>query len=840
MGLLTVQNNSDNGTGSLREAIALSSSGDTIVFDPSLSNQTITLTTQLEIPIGRDLTIDGTAAPNLTISGNNQTRIFHIDSASVNPTDISLKNLNLIDGSAQGQPDNNGNETGGAIRTEHQASLDIDNIDFSNNTADDGGGAIYIAFEGNLTVNNSKFDSNKAIAGNSERGAGGIAFRSPNNLTITNSEFTNNLGINGAAINSLQGNLTIDNTKFFNNDTTAAFYDEGNPRPFLRGFGGAIYTDRASSGSDSTSGQINITNSTFEGNKGRGEGGAAYLYTGTQDIVNIEDSVFRNNEILPLPNSENGQKGNGGAIVQLTNGTNKGFTIANTSIVNNTSSHQGGGLWMMGGPSTIINSTFSGNQALGNSSGSIGGAMALYGDTDIVNSTIAYNHAYWVAGAMSAQSTADVTLKNTIFYENTAFNGGNDWNIQQHTTRELIGLGNNLQYPEANQDRATTDIVVIDPQLDSLTQINGFWVHPLLAGSPAIDGGTSTGAPSTDQLGQARPVDGDGNGTNLFDIGALEFVLESSPTPDDQANNLQGTPLEDTIDGLGGNDTIKGLASDDIINGGDGDDNIGGGVGNDTLEGNSGNDSITGWWGNDEINGGVGNDTLQGGDGMDTIYGAADADTIKGGTGNDLLNGDGGNDFIQGQAGDDEINGGNGNDTLGGGADNDIVNGDAGSDSLTGWIGDDILDGGIGNDTIKGGDGFDTLTGGKGNDWLAGGNDSDRFIFDNNSAFNSTEMGVDTIKDFSSAEVDKIILSKATFTSLNSALGNGFSVGSEFAVVNTDADAAISSAEIVYNSTTGGLFYNQNGSTAGFGTGSEFAAIEGTPTLQANDFILEV
>ncbi|MGB3509988.1 MAG: choice-of-anchor Q domain-containing protein, partial [Microcoleaceae cyanobacterium] len=807
-------------------------------------NQTITLTNQLEIPIGLDLTIDGTDATNLTISGNNQTRIFHIKSASVNPTDVTLKNLNLINGNATGLADNDGNERGGAIRTEHQANLTIENVDFTNNQADHGGGAIFSAFEGNLTVNNSKFDSNKAVNGNDERGAGGIAFWGPNNITVTDSEFINNQGINGAAINSLNGNLTIDNTQFTNNDTTAAFYDTGNPRPFLRGFGGAIYTDRASTNSDATSGEINITNSTFDGNKGRGEGGAAYLYTGTQDSVNIEDSVFSNNEILPLPNGGNG--GNGGAIVQMNNDLNQGFTIANTSFVNNTAASQGGAVWMMKAPTTVENSTFSGNRAESTTTQGNGGAMALYGPTEIVNSTIANNYAGWVGGGIAANSDP-VSVKNTIFDNNTADNGTNNWGIQQHTSRELTDAGNNLQYPAKltnnfNDYNATASITIADPQLDSLTEINGFPVHPLLSGSPAIDGGTSTGAPSVDQLGEARPVDGDNNGSNLFDIGALEFVpnIISPINGDAQPNNLEGTPADDTINGFGGNDTIKGSGGNDIIHGGNDDDNIGGGEGNDTLNGDLGNDSITGWMGDDEINGGDGMDTLQGGDGLDTINGGADADTIKGGTGNDLLNGDGGDDFIQGQAGNDEINGGTGNDTLGGGGGNDIVNGDVGNDSLTGWVGDDILDGGMGDDIVQGGDGFDTLTGGKGNDWLAGGGDGDRFVFDNNAAFNSIEMGVDTIKDFSSAEVDKIILSKATFTSLNSAVGDGFGVATEFAVVNSDADAAISNAEIVYNSTTGGLFYNQNGSNAGLGSGSEFATLEGAPALQADDFILEV
>jgi hypothetical protein len=44
----------------------------------------------------------------------------------------------------------------------------------------------------------------------------------------------------------------------------------------------------------------------------------------------------------------------------------------------------------------------------------------------------------------------------------------------------------------------------------------------LQSGSPAIDHGSSTDAPGTDFDGQSRPVDGDDDGTEAWDIGAYE------------------------------------------------------------------------------------------------------------------------------------------------------------------------------------------------------------------------------------------------------------------------------------------------------------------------------
>ncbi len=638
---LTVSKIDDSGAGSLREAIATANPGDVIKFDASLANQTITLNSQLEIEVGKNLIIDGANANNLTISGNQKTRVFNLKSASANPTSLTLKNLTVADGYTP--------ERGGGISTEHQGILSVENVDFINNVADGGGGAIFSAFEGNLTVNNSKFNGNKAVAGNDERGAGAIAFWGPNSLSVANSEFTNNQGINGAAINSLNGKLSIDNSKFINNNTTAAFYDSGKARPFLRGFGGAIYTDRASTSSDDTSGTINIKNSIFDGNKGRGEGGAAYLYTGTQDQVIIDSSRFINNEIMPLPNG--GNSGNGGAIVQMNNALNKGFTISNTTFANNTAANSGGGIWMMKAPTTIVNSTFSGNAATSTEKSGNGGAMALYGPADIVNSTIAENTAGWVGGAIAANQD-DVTVKNTIFYKNTAENGLNDWQIQQNTSRELIDRGNNLQDTEkltnfGNDNNATATITIADPKIGELQEIDGALVRPLLTGSPAIDGGKNDGAPATDARGKKRPVDGDGNGSEIVDIGAYEFTVPI------KALKLTGTSS---------NDRLKGDAL------------------NDTLIGGGGSDRLLGQEGADNLRGGAGRDTLIGGDGSDRVHGGNGGDILTGGKGGDILIGGNGGDRLHGGNGSDRLHGGNGSDRLIGGKGADILIGGNGSD----------------------------------------------------------------------------------------------------------------------------------------------------------------
>ncbi|MEB3360167.1 MAG: CAP domain-containing protein [Synechococcales bacterium] len=525
MSTITVTSAANSGAGSLRDAIARAQSGDTITFSAALANQTIRLAEPLVIGPGQHLTINGSAAAGLTLSGNLTTRIFTVNSNQDFPASLTLQNLTLADGYTA--------ERGGAIHITHRGGATVENVTFRNNTADQGGGAIYSAWETNLAVTDSRFDGNTAVAGNDERGAGAIAFVSPGNLTVTDSTFTNNRGINGAAINSLNGNLTIERSSFINNSTTAAVYDTGNPNPFLRGYGGAVYTDRASTSSDATSGTILIRNSLFSGNTGRGEGGAVYLYTGTQDRVVIEGSEFRDNAVMPLPNGGNG--GNGGAIAQMNNGLNQGFTLRDTRFVNNTAASQGGGIWVMDAPTTITNSTFSGNRTTGTSASSVGGGMALYAPTTIENSTLANNHAGWVGGAISASGDDSVQVRNTIFYNNTADNGTNDWGIQQHTNRELTDLGGNYQYPPKattnwNDYNATATIETgIDPQLSALQPDGTYQVgNSTITGAGATSTGGSVGSPSTGGTGGSS---GSGSGAGTGSGSEI-----TSPTGDSTTN----------------------------------------------------------------------------------------------------------------------------------------------------------------------------------------------------------------------------------------------------------------------------------------------------------------
>ncbi|WP_442948677.1 beta strand repeat-containing protein [Nostoc sp.] len=167
---------------------------------------------------------------------------------------------------------------------------------------------------------------------------------------------------------------------------------------------------------------------------------------------------------------------------------------------------------------------------------------------------------------------------------------------------------------------------------------------------------------------------------------------------------------------------------------------------------------------------------------------------------------------------------------------NDVINGQGGNDIINGNSGNDLLRGGSGDDILIGGEDNDTLVGGVGNDVLVGGVGADIFLYNTDTAFALTAVGVDAIADFKHSQGDKIILDKTTFNAITSAAGTGFSNASDFKITSS---AGTSTAKIVYDPVSGQLFYNQNGSATGFGSGGLFATLTGAPTLTASDFVLQ-
>lgn len=269
---ITVNNNGDAGAGcTLREAVGAIDAGaeqngctnsgaafgtdDTIIFAASLNNQTITLA-GTQISLANDLTIDGPGAGLLSISGDNNSRIFSIEDSS----DVTIQNLTIADGE-----DNDG----GAILVNDGSTLTLNNSTITSSYASccDGGGIAFSSAEGE--INNSTITGNKA-----EGEGGGIALIGRSTVTINDSVVSNNTAVNygGGMYISNYSAITINGTTISGNSAD----DDGG--------GIALYQ------ANDRYGNATIINSTISGNISGDDGGGieneGNLYIFNSTIVN--------------------------------------------------------------------------------------------------------------------------------------------------------------------------------------------------------------------------------------------------------------------------------------------------------------------------------------------------------------------------------------------------------------------------------------------------------------------------------------------------------------------------------------------------------------------------
>lgn len=344
---------------------------------------------------------------------------------------------------------------------------------------------------------------------------------------------------------------------------------------------------------------------------------------------------------------------------------------------------------------------------------------------------------------------------------------------------------------------------------------------------------------------------------------------------------IRGSPHADTLAagaapavlaGGGGADHAVGGAAADLIDGDGGDDTLIGGAGDDTLSGSVGFDTLVGGAGADRMDGGEDVDTADytdsaaaivadltrgsvTGDGADTLFhienlvatafsdyafGTTGQNRLAGGSGNDTLNGDGGRDTLDGGAGRDsadfrssatgievrllegiEVRSGTSLisvEAVEGSDFADRMTGDGLRNWLAGWGGGDVLSGGAGNDTLIGGRGADRLNGGANADvfrWAV------------------LAEGGDIIADFSAVD-DELQVSAAGFAA---GLLAGVIAPSQFQA-NASGVATTAAARFVYNTVTGSLAFDVDGS--GSARATVLATLTGAPVIAASDIYVIV
>src|SRR5207244_8885998 len=115
-----VTNSNDSGAGSLRGIIASACPGSPITFDmtPGHVTSPITLTTG-ELLIDKNLTFQGPGANLLTISGNNNSRVFNVNFAS--PGVATFSDLTIANGTVSA------GSSGGGILNNSTATVNVTN-----------------------------------------------------------------------------------------------------------------------------------------------------------------------------------------------------------------------------------------------------------------------------------------------------------------------------------------------------------------------------------------------------------------------------------------------------------------------------------------------------------------------------------------------------------------------------------------------------------------------------------------------------------------------------------------------------------------------------------------
>ncbi|MEH2257034.1 beta strand repeat-containing protein [Nostoc sp.] len=477
-----------------------------------------------------------------------------------------------------------------------------------------------------------------------------------------------------------------------------------------------------------------------------------------------------------------------------------------------------------------------------------------YGDTRFILENFALSN----LDNLSKSTGATVDLGNILFYGQTTITDSFDV-FDANSTQSTVFKKNTVTF----LNDLSNNVSGFDNSNDVINGQGGDDIIEGLSGNDILRGGdgnnTLNGGDGDDSLSfgslstlVTQTVDGGtGNDTLSFSYSSATTGITSTFNPTTNIGaisttadttvfsyknieqlNIIGTDYDDYLLGSNGNDTLPSGNGNDTIDGGAGEDflDISFSTGDHLLNGGDGNDSLRALSsfydefgdylerrtsGDNTLNGGAGNDTLD-------IFGSADDNLLDGGDGNDSL-------IAYSTSGNNTLNGGVGNDTLDvGGSSANILDGGDGNDSLIVFSdGINTLKGGNGDDTLRGGFGDAILIGGKGNDWLFGEGGIDTFVF------NSFDEGLDLIRDFGAInEPNELIqVSAAGF-------GGGLSAGVLQASQFTLGESATTSSQrFIYNSTTGALFFDSDGSAGAF-TQVQFAGLSAGLSLTNNNFVV--
>jgi Synergist-CTERM protein sorting domain-containing protein len=393
---------------------------------------------------------------NIGAPGSFLDNSYHVVVGSGTNNTAVLDGFTVTGGNANGSTDDR--KRGGGMFN-FGGSPTVRNCRFVSNHADKDGGGMF-NYDGSPVVTNCTFSSNSA----GEHGGGMFNWWNASSPVLVNCTFSSNSAHWGGGVcNYLAGTPKFTGCVFQHN--------------FASGYGGGMFN---------SGGGLEMTDSVLSENRAEIHGGGMFNEGGTRSI---EDCTFSQNRA-----GENG----GGMYNQHAFGA---LTVTNSTFFGNIAI-AGGGIynWSSSNP-VVTNCTFSANDA------TTGGGMlnTNWSNPDMMNCTFAGNRSDFGGDALYNRVGSAPAATNCIFWGYTG-----PGQILNEATASLT-----ITY--SITDQAGAGNIADDPKLGPLADNGGpTRTHALLDGSAALNTGTATGAPATDQRGITRP-----QGAGV-DIGAFE------------------------------------------------------------------------------------------------------------------------------------------------------------------------------------------------------------------------------------------------------------------------------------------------------------------------------
>lgn len=362
-------------------------------------------------------------------------------------------------------------------------------------------------------------------------------------LTVENSHFVGGLESGSAIYQKEYGSvLTIDNSSFvgFKADTVFAGSSVDIRRSLFEDCHDAVFVGRAFNREASSA---RIIDSVFRGNQSKDNGGAVYL-SGYIVEATIENSLFENNAVANV--SDNTWVGNGGAIYSNSSGNNE-VSVENSVFIGNKAEGSGGAIWFasryQGNLLHINNSLFSGNSAVN------GGAVYLaHHGTEILGSTIVNNTSTEAGGGIYSGTSGEIILVNSVVAENESLGVSADLFGIYSVDYSLLGIvdeGSDTTITEITPGYSQSGSVSapIDPLIGALQNNGSVAIGPNgseylptispLEFSPLLGAGDATAEASVQEL-PLYDIRGEGFDRiqeGALDIGAVELFIPDI-TPD--------------------------------------------------------------------------------------------------------------------------------------------------------------------------------------------------------------------------------------------------------------------------------------------------------------------